>query len=380
MANMPISNFQLLLGFSSFLALLMSFTLLVIHRSYPRTIRGLDNWAQGAFAWSIGFFLLIGRGSLPDFLAYVISNTLIAFGFTLFLLGLTKFSELKKNPAIPILMSLNVVLFFYFVWFVQIQPAFLPRAWAMIAIVLINLLCIFSILIKKYKKSFGWKYMLFVFGFILIIWVIRAFALSQGKLQQDFHETPSIVSLFMIVTAPIASAMGLLGCIILASEKLHHQLENKSRFDSLTNCLARASILEEIQKEILRSVRQKSKFAVMMMDLDNFKTINDTLGHAHGDRILIDFSNRVIELIRQIDRLGRLGGDEFVVLLPDTSQAAAQAVAERIYAAGNRSDHLSWQVSIGISVWEGSTDSLEQLMERADKALYLEKSKKQVQD
>jgi hypothetical protein len=109
---MPISNFQLLLGFSGFLALLMSFTLLVLHRSYPRTIRGLDNWSQGALAWSIGFFLLIGRGSLPDFLAYVLSNTLIAFGFTIFFLGLTKFLDLKKNRAIPILMALNVGLFF----------------------------------------------------------------------------------------------------------------------------------------------------------------------------------------------------------------------------------------------------------------------------
>jgi diguanylate cyclase (GGDEF)-like protein len=372
---MPISNFQLLLGFSGFLALLMSFTLLVLRRSYPRTIRGLDNWSYGALAWSMGFFLLIGRGSLPDFLAYVISNTLIAFGFTFFLLGLTKFAESKKNPVVPILMSLNVGLFFYFVWFAQIQPAFLPRAWAMIAIVLINLFCIFSILIRKYRKSFGWNYMLFVFGFIITIWIIRAFALSQGKLVQDFHETPSLISLFMIVTAPIAAAMGLLGCIILASENLHKQLENKSRFDSLTNCLARASILEEIQKEILRSVRQKSNFALMMMDLDNFKIVNDTLGHAHGDRILVDFSNCVTEVIRQIDRLGRLGGDEFVLLLPDTTEAAARSVAERIYAAGNRGDHLSWQVSIGIAVWNGQTDNLEQLMERADKALYLEKSK-----
>lgn len=376
---MPISNFQLLLGFSGFLALLMSFTLLVLHRSYPRSIRGLDNWSQGALAWSIGFFLLIGRGSLPDFLAYVVSNTLIAFGFTIFLLGLTKFLDLKNHLVFPILMYLNIGLFFYFVWFVLIQPAFLPRAWAMIVIVLINLLCILSILVKKYRKSFGWNYMLFVFGFILTIWIIRAFALSQGKLVQDFHQTSSIISLFMIVTAPIAAAMGLLGCIVIASEKLQYQLENKSRFDSLTNCLARASILEEIQKEILRSVRQKSNFALMMMDLDNFKIINDTLGHAHGDRILVDFSNRVTEVIRQIDRLGRLGGDEFVVLLPDSTEASARAVAERIYAAGNRSDHLSWQVSIGISVWGGSTDSLEQLMERADKALYLEKSKRPTQ-
>lgn len=377
---MPISNFQLLLGFSGFLALIMSFTLLVLHRSYPRTIRGLDNWSQGALSWSIGFFLLIGRGSFPDFLAYVISNVLIALGFTLFLLGTCKFLEIKKNRAIPILMALNVGLFFYFVWFVQIQPVFLARAWAMVFIVLLNIFCIFVILIKKYQKTFGWNYLIFVFGFFACIWLLRAFALSQGKLAQDFHQPTSIINLFMVVTVPIASALGLLGCIIVASEKLHHQLENKSRFDSLTNCLARASILEEIQKEILRSVRQKSNFAVMMMDLDNFKIINDTLGHAHGDRILIDFSNCVTKVIRQIDRLGRLGGDEFVVLLPDTTETATQAVAERIYAAGNRSDHLSWQVSIGISVWSGSTDSLEQLMERADKALYLEKSKKQVQD
>jgi diguanylate cyclase (GGDEF)-like protein len=220
--------------------------------------------------------------------------------------------------------------------------------------------------------------MLAVYAIISVVWILRGFALFTGKLTHQFNEVETVQQLLLVATVPISVALGLLGCIILASEKLHEQLEQKSRFDALTNCLSRSTILEEVQKEILRSVRQKSSFAVMMMDLDHFKVINDTLGHLHGDRILLDFSNNVTEMIRQIDRLGRIGGDEFLVLLPDTTEEAARNVATRIYAAGNRDEHLSWQVSIGIAVWGGANDSLESLMDRADKSLYQQKARKKM--
>lgn len=347
-----------------------------LHHSYPRTIHGLGNWAFSAILWGFGFALFIGRSKLPPFIGFVASNCLITLGFTTFLVGLVQFTGRNTKNVFNFSLLINVSALFYLMWFVFIQPSFLQRAWFMQSAILAIFIYIYLVLIKNYRRSFAWHYMLGIWGVMILIWLYRGVSLYQGNLTEDFQNNHSYAQFLTIIMAPLACTLGFLGCVITASEELHKQLENKSRFDSLTNCLARGSILEEIQKEILRSTRQKSNFALMMMDLDNFKTINDTLGHAHGDRILVDFSNCVSETIRQIDRLGRLGGDEFLVLLPDTTLETAHAVADRIYAAGNRKDQLAWQVSIGISVWGGETDSLEQLMERADQALYLEKSKR----
>jgi len=367
-------TFQLILGFSGFMGFVMSIVLFILHKTYPKTIQGLNFWSLAALFWGIAFTCFMGRGIWPQFFTYVLSNTFLSVGFAFFLVGLIRFLDRESNKVILFFLVLNALIFTNLMWFVYIEPIFMVRAWTMVCMGVISLGVILYFLIRYGQRGFGWGYLILTLGLVFLFWLARAVAFARGVIPENFHETMNIYQVMFVVTTPVATQMGLLGCIIIASEKLRHQLERKSRFDSLTNCLSRASILEEIQKEILRSVRQKSYFAVMMLDLDHFKSINDSLGHLHGDQILIDFCNRVTQTIRQIDRLGRLGGDEFVVLLPDTTEKSAQAVASRIQQAGNRGDHLSWQASAGIAVWNGNGDSLEALIERADRALYMEKA------
>ena len=121
-------------------------------------------------------------------------------------------------------------------------------------------------------------------------------------------------------------------------------------------------------------MRYGRTFSLMMMDLDHFKTVNDTYGHQHGDRVLVHFADSARGALRRGDRFGRYGGEEFLAILPNTGTETAMPVAERIHATLYTGHALDCKVSIGVTSWRGPEDSLDAMLGRADAALYRAKS------
>jgi len=122
-----------------------------------------------------------------------------------------------------------------------------------------------------------------------------------------------------------------------------------------------------------------ARVAVAIFDLDHFKAVNDTYGHAIGDAVLVEVSRRAKSLLRPADLIARIGGEEFALLLPDTAANDAQAVAERIRAniaeapidaAGTR---LAISASFGVTTFAADSESFENALSRADAALYTAK-------
>ena len=144
--------------------------------------------------------------------------------------------------------------------------------------------------------------------------------------------------------------------------------------DALTGTLNRRAILDLCASEHERSVRYGRAFSLMMMDLDNFKAINDTHGHQQGDRVLLHFAECTRAALRRADRFGRYGGEEFLVLLPHTVTDATLPVAERIRTAQTTGHALSCTASIGVTHWRGPEDTLDDMLGRADAALYQAKA------
>jgi diguanylate cyclase (GGDEF)-like protein len=132
--------------------------------------------------------------------------------------------------------------------------------------------------------------------------------------------------------------------------------------------------MEALQREAARARRHGNKLSIMLLDLDNFKNINDTHGHLEGDKVLVDFSKRAKSSLRETDQLTRFGGDEFMAILPDTDLEQASLVAQRLHEAGREDQSIAWSVSIGLSEWLDQDDSLAALLTRADKALYKSKA------
>ena len=146
--------------------------------------------------------------------------------------------------------------------------------------------------------------------------------------------------------------------------------------DPLTGLYNRRSLIERLEQAIIRANRTSRGLAVLFLDMDRFKTINDTLGHDVGDALLIQVAARISGAVRESDLVARLGGDEFVVLmegLPDYPDAAA--VARKIVQANTPPCEvglhaLKTSVSIGISLYPQDGDSVQMLMKHADMAMY----------
>ncbi|MBB5508340.1 putative bifunctional diguanylate cyclase/phosphodiesterase [Paraburkholderia atlantica] len=161
-----------------------------------------------------------------------------------------------------------------------------------------------------------------------------------------------------------------------AVSKLNGQIVRLATLDALTGLPNRATLTERIERAISGARRQRTSFAVLFMDLDGFKTINDSLGHSAGDAVLSAFAQRLQQCVRSSDTVARLGGDEFVVLAEhltsgDDAAALADGVLERM-RQGTWSDEQPLQVmpSIGIALYPRDGDSVETLLQHADAAMY----------
>jgi diguanylate cyclase (GGDEF)-like protein len=154
------------------------------------------------------------------------------------------------------------------------------------------------------------------------------------------------------------------------------QLERLANFDPLTSLYNRQAILGKLRELINRAQRYDEQLAVIMLDIDHFKKVNDCYGHLTGDDVLEKLANLIRANIRSTDIAGRYGGEEFIILLPHTDLLSARVVAERLRkmvenaemkdSAGNT---FCITVSQGISSWEAGDDA-HALISRADEALY----------
>jgi len=159
---------------------------------------------------------------------------------------------------------------------------------------------------------------------------------------------------------------------------LEEQLSHQAFHDSLTGLANRALFKDRLQQSLARAARRQEKPAILFLDLDGFKSINDSLGHASGDELLALVASRLRPFVRTGDTMARLGGDEFAILLEDTEEVSASIrVAERIIDALKEPFALKQQeifisASIGIASFSGDTP--EELLRNADIAMYIAKS------
>ena len=168
---------------------------------------------------------------------------------------------------------------------------------------------------------------------------------------------------------------------VLHREKTEQQLRQLALYDSLTRLPNRNLILDRLSALIDKARRSPTRVAVMFVDLDDFKKVNDTMGHDAGDELLVESANRLTEVIRPDDSVGRLGGDEFILLLDAMPNATdANQVAEKIlevfkrpFSIGGR--ELTLTASVGISIFPEDGDSQTELLQKADSAMYHSKGK-----
>ncbi|NOQ80192.1 MAG: EAL domain-containing protein [Gammaproteobacteria bacterium] len=219
---------------------------------------------------------------------------------------------------------------------------------------------------------------------------------TTGKINKVIHEhyTKNGQTQFIEITAtPLHNENGEVEAIVelghditdhlLIHEQLEQQknrLDHQAHHDALTGLPNRVLFIDRVSQAIKLAKRDKSKIAVLFIDLDRFKEINDTLGHSVGDKVLIEIAERLENNIRQADTVARLGGDEFTIILSNIKHASSvmkiaqklvETLADKIISGENE---LYVTASIGISLYPDDGDNTELLLRNADSAMYQAKN------
>ena len=195
-----------------------------------------------------------------------------------------------------------------------------------------------------------------------------------------------------LLSLPISGflLLGVLGLrkLLLKADNNQLILETLAQHDPLTHSLSRTEILYRVSEEINRSRRNKHSFALLEMDIDHFKNVNDQYGHHVGDEVLLNLVRHSQEAVRSIDTVGRIGGEEFLILLPETEAEGAAQIAERLreHIANTANDTsaptpIRITISIGVAVFNPNENpgmargiALNELMNKADLAMYQAKN------
>ncbi len=163
-------------------------------------------------------------------------------------------------------------------------------------------------------------------------------------------------------------------------QRLIEKLDHQSRTDDLTGLLNRRALTESLQYEIERAGRYAADLSLLLCDIDDFKDINDSFGHDAGDRVLQAISAILKTIFRKTDIVGRYGGDEFMLILPETSLAGAESLAEKLRSSIETADlrfpgkaKVRLNMSIGIAYLNDPQESMDSFVKRADENMYARK-------
>ena len=211
--------------------------------------------------------------------------------------------------------------------------------------------------------------------FLVFVCVVLEIWMSQLTPQVSLNENVLLIlrsinlSIFLVVAGTVSILYG------KASVAYQDALRELAMVDELTGLNNRRNLSFTARKEISRSKRSGDSLSLIVMDIDNFKEINDTYGHLCGDHILTGISEILSSISRQEDTVGRWGGDEFMVLMPNTSITDLDTLAERIRAKIEQTSFACKGIKIAVTVTIGGsnltmTDSFLALISRADDALY----------
>ena len=365
--------------FMSMLLTFMLSMLLAITRSHHKEVSGPGYWAVGNLVVGLGMILVLIQLDTPKIL-FLPGMALIGAGLSLYINGIQAFIGKTPSHRIPIMVFiLIVVIDVYFVVFRQdMRSAVVAGALVFASIYLICARITFSRDEGIMGNLFWITSSLFMLLGILMLgraisayrvdiavfdsfatWPVNAYTFMLGAVSQFF-----ICSLF----------------VLMLSYKLNQNLESIATIDGLTGILNRRGLEDAALKMQGICKRINLSMAVLVIDVDHFKKVNDKHGHLYGDDVLRQLAKVIAGILRSGDVLGRYGGEEFCVFLPNTIEQDATGLAERVRAGIElalkqvNQKTLNATVSIGVADSVRAGYDFKGLVAAADSALYVAKN------
>jgi diguanylate cyclase (GGDEF)-like protein len=357
--------------------LVMGVVLYALRRGTPTGVAGLREWALAPFA-SLASTLLFGlRGVLPEALSITVANMVLFVSILLYFSGSLQF--LGQRRLARKWWCAIVVAALPIAWFSAVEPRYDTRLGIITTLVAITFLLHARLYIRAGIRTFGQKLMVFVLLVQATVPAARLVTVLDGEAGSGLLDKSWIQSLY-IATFSFAALLLSIACVVMATERVREEFEALAARDSLTGILNRGAWMKVCKVAWKRCAPLKQPLAVMMLDADHFKTVNDTYGHQFGDAMLREWGARLAQPLRHGDHLGRYGGEEFAIVLPMANAQQAFDIAERLRTVlaepfDSASDLARRGISpctasIGIAVSRGASEDVDHLMGRADAALY----------
>lgn len=360
---------------STCLGLLCAFLCFVLRSSFPRNIQGLYGWGTACLVLVVSSVLFAARERIDIFYSSYVANILVAAGIALMHRSLRQFTGQPQRHRYEAVAVLAVAVLL--VWPTFMQDDYRLRI-AVVGTVNAGLFVASAFVISRMSaKGFVEYFTQSVFLITAVVSVARCgVALLSPETVQPLTDTTSIQYVYLATFSFSILALSL-GFIMMVNRRLQQQLEAAALHDGLTAIFTRTAFFDSANMELARCQRSGDTVSLLMIDLDDFKLINDRFGHLHGDRVLVEFVNRTRQVLRSHDLFGRYGGEEFVAMLPATDQQQAHDVAGRICAICQRTNEAGvadFTVSIGVATIEPKGEDVSTLLALADEALYRAKA------
>jgi diguanylate cyclase (GGDEF)-like protein len=341
-------------------------------------VEGIREWGQANALAVLALMLFASRGVLPDLLSIEVANALFLNATALMLAGFRRHLGLPvplRRLGLGILATMAGLSFFHFsIDSLPMRTVFASGFHATVY------MAIGRTIPRTLEPRLRYAY-LFTRRAAFVLGSVHAcrgvfYALQVGT-PLTFLE-PAAYNLVFFAIGTLALPALTLGAVMMANAQVLRDTAYAAEHDHLTGAWSRRAFFTFAEHEHARALRIGKSLSLLVFDADHFKRINDTHGHATGDRVLREIVTHAQEVIRKIDYCARLGGEEFAVLLPDADHQAAMEVAARLSTALDRSLAMAvlpvaYTVSIGVATLAPG-ETLAGLMARADAALYAAKA------
>ena len=360
---------------STCLAAMCAFLCFALRRGIPSDIQGLNCWGFACVVLVLASLLFAARASINILYSSFAANLAVVTGISLMYASIRQLCGGRTLWTVSL--GLPLVVAGLLIW-----PTFFEDDYRIRIVVVSSvnaglfLAAALTIWCAR-QKYFAEYFTASVFTLTAFVSAARCTAATiSPATAHPLTDASSIQYLYLATFAFSLTALSL-GFILMVTKKLQIKLENAASHDGLTGIATRSAFQERAMNELRRGERNANTSSLLMIDLDDFKNINDLHGHSGGDLVLKEFVRRTSTVLRAHDLFGRYGGEEFVVLLPDTDHQMALQIAARIchtvQEPGDGKGPL-FTASIGVTTGMPTAEDFHKFLDDADKALYRAKA------
>lgn len=344
----------------------------------------IADWALAGVLFCFGHvvaFISLGEAASGDNrMALAVANSSVVMGYSMLLVGILRHLGLRRWTGHFVLLALGVGLAIGFIPIMYESTVFRV---ATLTVVYTGLSAAGAFLLWRaderplaaYRRAMG-----AVLIANALVLVLRAgYVMLDVRVSADASGSIVLVPIYLSAILFYMALNVSLALMLFRRKEVH--LRFLARHDALTGLLNRYSLGEYSSRELARARRGEQTLSLAVIDLDNFKAVNDRYGHGAGDQVLLQAAKRMKEIIREGDIAFRIGGEEFLMLLPGADQAEAGRIAERLRLAladrpfECRNSSVRVSASVGVVTFSPDRDDWEELVRRADQALYRAKEK-----